>query len=280
MVLELKNVNYIYNENTVYEQHAVKDIDLLIGSNEFIAIIGHTGSGKSTLIQMLNGLLKPTSGQILYKGSDINEKDFDRRELRGKVGLVFQYPDHQLFEQTIIKDVSFGPKNQGLTEEKVLERAKWALDLVGIDREMYENSPFDLSGGQKKRVALAGILAMKPEVLVLDEPAAGLDPGYKKQVFDAIKRIYEEEHITVILISHSMEDVADYANRVVVLNKGEKIYDDTTKNVFTHVKELEEIGLSVPWTTKFAHTLSENGVNIDKNIITVDECVRALEQIL
>lgn len=280
MLLELNNVNYVYNEGTVYEKHAVKNISLSIDENEFVAVIGHTGSGKSTLIQMFNGLIKPSSGTVCYRGENINEKDYNRRALCGKVGLVFQYPEHQLFEQTIIKDVCFGPKNQGLTEEEVLERAKWALGLVGIDEELFEDSPFDLSGGQKKRVALAGILAMKPEVLVLDEPAAGLDPGYKKQIFDAIKRIHEEEHISVVLISHSMEDVAEYAERVIVLNDGEKIFDDTAGNVFSHVEELESMGLSVPWVSKFAAALSKEGLDIRRDIITVDECVEALKRLL
>lgn len=276
-LLELKKVNYFYNKNTVYEKQAVKDFDLEIKENEYMAIIGHTGSGKSTLIQLFNALLTPESGQVLYKGKDVNEKDYNRKLLRGEVGLAFQYPDHQLFEQTIIKDVCFGPSNQGLSEEEALERAKWALSLVGIDESLYNDSPFELSGGQKKRVAIAGILAMKPKVLILDEPAAGLDPGYKEQIFDAIDRIYQEEKITVVLISHSMEDVAKHAKRIVVLHDGEKKMDGEATEVFARGAELEAIGLDRPWVGEFVTELNKIGFNIDNSILTVDKCIEMIK---
>lgn len=276
-LLELKKVNYYYNRDTVYEKHAVNNIDLSIGKHEYLAIIGHTGSGKSTLIQLFNGLLKPEDGLVLYKGQDINQKEYDRKTLRGEVGLAFQYPDHQLFEQTVIKDVCFGPINQGLSEEEAMERAKWALSLVGIKEERYNESPFELSGGQKKRVAIAGILAMKPKVLILDEPGAGLDPGYREQIFEAIDNIYRRENISVVLISHSMEDVAKHANRVVVLHNGEKLMDDKTSEIFKHEKELEDVGLDVPWTCEFAKELAKIGISIPTSILTVEQCVEALK---
>lgn len=277
MSIILDKVNYIYSVGTAYETWALKDINLKIEDGEFIGIIGHTGSGKSTLIQHLNGLTKATSGGIYYNGEDIYEKDYDMRALRSKVGLVFQYPEHQLFETTIFADVCFGPMNQGLTKNEAGLRAFEALRSVGMPEELYYQSPFDLSGGQKRRVAIAGVLAMKPDVLILDEPTAGLDPQGRDEILDQIAKMHEERHITIILVSHSMEDVAKYVNRIIVMNQGEVMFDNIPKEVFKHYKELEAVGLAAPQVTYLMHELAERGFPVHTDATTVDE---AREEIL
>lgn len=276
MSIILNHVNYIYSEGTKTAQHALKDINLQIGDGEFIGVIGHTGSGKSTLIQHLNGLLKPTSGEVYYNGRDINDKDFSRKELRSKVGLVFQYPEYQLFETTIFADVSFGPKNQGLPENEAGLRAFEALRSVKIPEDLYYQSPFELSGGQKRRVAIAGVLAMKPEVLILDEPTAGLDPVGRDEILDEIARLHKERNMTVILVSHSMEDVAKYVDRLIVMNDGVVAYNGTPREVFSHYKKLERIGLSAPSVTYLVHDLFEKGYDVDVNATTVDEAAETI----
>ena len=276
MSIIVDKVNYVYSEGTAYEIKALSDINLKIEDGEFIGIIGHTGSGKSTLIQHLNGLIKATSGTIYFHGQDIYDKDFDLRELRNRVGLVFQYPEHQLFETTIFDDVCFGPMNQGLTKEEAGLRAFEALKSVGIPEELYYQSPFDLSGGQKRRVAIAGVLAMKPEVLILDEPTAGLDPGGRDEILDLITRMHRERGMTVILVSHSMEDVAKYVDRIIVMNQGSVMYDDVPKEVFRHYKELEQVGLAAPQVTYLMHELAEKGLSVDLTAATVAEATRGI----
>ncbi|ROR31663.1 energy-coupling factor transport system ATP-binding protein [Mobilisporobacter senegalensis] len=277
MSIILDKVNYKYSESTVYEKHALKDINLKINDGEFIGLIGHTGSGKSTLIQHLNGLMKATSGAIYYNGEDIYAKDFNMRTLRSKVGLVFQYPEHQLFETSVIKDVSFGPRNLGLPDLEIDLRAYEALKQVGIGEDLIDASPFELSGGQKRRVAIAGVLAMKPEVLILDEPTAGLDPKGRDEILDRIALLHKEQKITVILVSHSMEDVAKYVDRILVMNKGELIFDNTPKNVFAHYKELENIGLAAPQVTYVMNRLRDQGIRVSTSPTTIKE---AKEEIL
>lgn len=279
-LLELRNVCYTYAPNTAFEQHALKDINLTVKKNEFIALIGHTGSGKSTLIQHFNGLEKPTSGSVLYEGKDIHGEGFDRKSLRGKVGMAFQYPEHQLFEMTIYKDVAFGPTNQGLDKDEVDKRVREALELVGVAPERWNDSPFDLSGGQKKRVAIAGVLAMKPEVLILDEPTAGLDPEGRDEILGQIYSIYEKTGTTVILVSHSMEDVARYAKRIIVMNDGRIAFDDTPVNVFRHQKELEVMGLSVPQVTDLMNRLRSKGCDVCDEVICPSQCVSELMRYL
>ncbi len=276
----LDKVNYVYSEETAYQIQALKDISLEIRAGQFIGIIGHTGSGKSTLIQHLNGLIRATSGAIYFHGQDIYDDDFDLRELRNRVGLVFQYPEHQLFETTIFDDVCFGPKNQGLTSEEAGLRAFEALRNVGFPEELYYQSPFDLSGGQKRRVAIAGVLAMKPEVLILDEPTAGLDPAGRDEILDLIARMHRERGITVILVSHSMEDVARYVQRIIVMNHGEVMFDDTPRNVFAHYKELEKIGLAAPQVTYLMHELKERGLSVNTEATTVEEARASLVEAL
>ena len=271
MSIILDNVNYCYSEDTAYAIWALKDINLEIPDGQFLGIIGHTGSGKSTLVQHLNGLRKATSGTIYYNGQDIYDKDYDLTQLRGQVGMVFQYPEHQLFETTIFKDVCFGPKNQGLDQKTVELRAFEALHNVGFPEELYDASPFDLSGGQKRRVAIAGVLAMKPQVLILDEPTAGLDPAGRDEILGLISKMHKELGITIILVSHSMEDVAQYVDRILVMNGGQVMYDDTPKEVFRHYKELEMVGLAAPQVTYFIHELKEKGWNVDLSATTVEE---------
>ena len=280
MSIIVDKVNYVYSEGTAYEIKALSDINLKIEDGEFIGIIGHTGSGKSTLIQHLNGLIKATSGTIYFHGQDIYDKDFDLRELRNRVGLVFQYPEHQLFETTIFDDVCFGPMNQGLTKEEAGLRAFEALKSVGIPEELYYQSPFDLSGGQKRRVAIAGVLAMKPEVLILDEPTAGLDPGGRDEILDLITRMHRERGMTVILVSHSMEDVAKYVKRIIVMNQGRGMFDDVPKEVFKHYKELETIGLAAPQVTYLMHELREKGLPVSTDVTTVAEARAELLRVL
>lgn len=277
MSITLDHVNYSYSVGSAYEKHALKDVNLTIKDGEFIGLIGHTGSGKSTLIQHLNGLMKATSGTIYYNGKDIYDNDFNMRELRNKVGLVFQYPEHQLFETTVIKDVSFGPKNQGLSQLEVDLHSYEALKQVGIEEDLIDCSPFELSGGQKRRVAIAGVLAMRPEVLILDEPTAGLDPAGRDEILDQISKLHKERNITVILVSHSMEDVAKYVDRIIVMNKGEVVYSDVPKKVFANYKVLETIGLAAPQVKYVMNGLREQGIMVDTNATTIHE---AKEEIL
>ena len=271
MSITLNHVNYIYEEDTAMARAALIDVCLDIPNGQFIGLIGHTGSGKSTLIQHMNGLIKPTSGQVLFDGKDINEQGFDKKALRAKVGLVFQYPEHQLFETDCFKDVCFGPKNLGLSQKDVELRAYEALKLVGFDDDYFYQSPFDLSGGQKRRVAIAGVLAMKPEVLILDEPTAGLDPKGRDDILDLISKLHKETGITIILVSHSMEDVANYVQRIIVMNKGRVAYDDEPREVFKHYKELEEIGLAAPQVTYVMKELEKAGFNVDSDVTTLEE---------
>ena len=276
MPIELKNVNYCYSEDSAYKVQALKDVNLTIEDGQFIGIIGHTGSGKSTLIQHLNGLLKATSGTILYNGEDIYSEKYDLRQLRFKVGMVFQYPEHQLFETTNFEDVCFGPKNLGLDKEEVEARALEALKSVRFPKELYGNSPFDLSGGQKRRVAIAGVLAMKPDVLILDEPTAGLDPAGRDEILGLISKMHRALGITIILVSHSMEDVAQYVDRIIVMNSGEVMYDGVPKEVFRHYKELEEVGLAAPQVTYLMHELVDSGIPVDLDATTIDEAKESI----
>lgn len=271
MSIALEHVNYIYSPGTAYEKRALNDISLEIGQGQFVGIIGHTGSGKSTLIQHLNGLMKATSGDILYDGQSIYAEGYDMRKLRSQVGLVFQYPEHQLFEVDVISDVCFGPKNQGLPEEESEKNAREALELVGFPEKYYKQSPFELSGGQKRRVAIAGVLAMKPKVLILDEPTAGLDPKGRDEILDQIAKLHKETGMTVVLVSHSMEDVARYVDRIIVMNKGEKMLDSTPKEVFRHYKELEEVGLAAPQVTYVMHDLKDRGFDVSPDATTIEE---------
>ena len=271
MAIILDHVNHIYGGDTEMAVAALKDVCLTIPDGQFIGLIGHTGSGKSTLVQHLNGLLKPTSGAIYYNGRDIHDEDYNKKELRSKVGLVFQYPEHQLFEADVFSDVCFGPKNLGLTKKETELRAYQALRQVGIEKEYFYQSPFDLSGGQKRRVAIAGVLAMQPEVLVLDEPTAGLDPKGRDEILDQVAKLKEETGITVILVSHSMEDVAKYVDRIIVMNHGSVMFDDTPKEVFRHYRELEQVGLAAPQVTYIMHELKSAGLNVDPEATTLEE---------
>ena len=276
MSIILDHVSHIYEADTSMAFPALTDINLVIPDGQFIGLIGHTGSGKSTLVQHLNGLLKPTSGNIYYNGADINDTDYNKKELRSKVGLVFQYPEHQLFEIDVFKDVCFGPKNLGLDRKEVELRAYAALKQVGIEDEYFYQSPFDLSGGQKRRVAIAGVLAMKPEVLILDEPTAGLDPKGRDEILDQIAKLRQETGMTVILVSHSMEDVAKYVDRIIVMNKSRVMFDDEPKKVFRHYKELEEVGLAAPQITYIMQKLREKGLTVDTDITGVEEARDAI----
>lgn len=271
MSMRLEHVNYVYSPGTAYAKQALQDINLEIPQGQFVGIIGHTGSGKSTLIQHFNGLMKATSGKIYYNDEDIYRDGYDMRSLRQKVGLVFQYPEHQLFEVTVLEDVCFGPKNQGLSKKESEIRAKEALELVGFPEEYYGQSPFELSGGQKRRAAIAGVLAMQPEMLVLDEPTAGLDPKGRDDILDQISQLHKETGMTVILVSHSMEDVAKYVDRLIVMNHGLKMYDAEPKEVFSHYKELEEVGLAAPQVTYIMNALSEHGMAVETDVTTVEE---------
>lgn len=276
MSIALEHVNYVYSPGTAYEKQALKDVSLEIPQGQFVGIIGHTGSGKSTLIQHLNGLTRATSGRILYEGRNIYEEGYDMRWLRSQVGLVFQYPEHQLFEVDVLSDVCFGPKNQGLSQKECEERAKEALDLVGFPEKYYRQSPFELSGGQKRRVAIAGVLAMRPKVLVLDEPTAGLDPKGRDEILDQVERLHKETGMTVILVSHSMEDVARYVERIIVMNRGEKMLDGTPREVFRHYKELEKVGLAAPQVTYVMHDLKERGFDLSPDATTIEEAANEI----
>lgn len=280
MSIKVEHLSQIYGEGTAFEQYALKDVSFEIPDGQFMGLIGHTGSGKSTLIQHLNGLMKQTSGTIYYNGVDIYSQGYSLKELRSKVGLVFQYPEHQLFEVDVFSDVCYGPKNQGLPPEEVKVRAREALVQVGLDENLWDQSPFELSGGQKRRAAIAGVLAMRPEVLILDEPTAGLDPKGRDEILDQIEKLHEERKMTIVLVSHSMEDIARYADRLMVLNQGEKVYDGTPKEVFEHYKELEAMGLAAPKVTYIIHKLKEHGVPIEDDITTVEEARDAILKLL
>ena len=272
----LDKINYSYSEGTAYQIQALKDINLQIEEGQFIGIIGHTGSGKSTLTQLLNGLLRATSGHIYVDGEDIYDEDYDMKKLRNKVGLVFQYPDHQLFETTNFEDVCFGPKNQGLDRKEVELRAFEALQNVGFPENLYYQPPFDLSGGQKRRVAIAGVLAMKPEVLILDEPTAGLDPAGRDEILGLVSKMHKELGITILLVSHSMEDVAEYVERLIVMNQGEVMYDGVPKEVYAHYKELEAVGLAAPQVTYLMNELAGKGLPVDTGATTVKEAAQSI----
>lgn len=276
MSLILDHVNFIYGEDTELAMAALKDINLVIGEGEFIGLIGHTGSGKSTLVQHLNGLLTPTSGGVYFNGQDVRDKDYNRKELRSKVGLVFQYPEHQLFEVTVFEDVCFGPKNLGLPPKEAELRAYDALKKVGIADESFYRSPFELSGGQKRRVAIAGVLAMQPEVLILDEPTAGLDPKGRDEILSQIRKLKEETGMTIILVSHSMEDVAEYVDRIIVMNQGSILFDDSPLEVFRHYDALEQIGLAAPQMTYVMNRLKKEGFTVETDITTIDEAKKEI----
>ena len=279
MDINFKNVSFIYGEKTPFEKLALDNIDLTIKKGEFVGIIGHTGSGKSTLIQHFNGILKPTSGDVFIGDMNTKDKELAKSGLRYKIGLVFQYPEYQLFEETIEKDIAFGPKNMGLSEEEVTERVKEAMEIVGLDYETKKDkSPFEISGGQKRRVAIAGILAMKPDILILDEPTAGLDPKGRDELFFQIKNLYEKNNITIVLISHSMEDVAKLVNRIIIMKDGHIHSDKKTKEAFSDVDDLKKVGLNVPQITELMDVLRKNGHNFSKNILTVDEAFSEIKR--
>lgn len=276
MSIELKHVTYTYSPGTAYEISALKDINLNIPDGQFIGVIGHTGSGKSTLIQHFNALIQPTEGKILYNGENIWAEKYNRRALRSEVGLVFQYPEHQLFESDVLSDVCFGPMNQGLSRKEAEIEAKRALSQVGFKEKNYSKSPFELSGGQKKRVAIAGVLAMNPKILILDEPTAGLDPKGRDDILDQIAQLHKVRGITIVLVSHSMEDIAKYVERLIVMNDGQVAYDDTPKVVFTHYKELEKMGLAAPQITYIMHALKEHGLEVEADVTTIEEAKQSI----
>ena len=280
MELRVENLCYDYNKGTSFEKRALNNINLSIKENEFIGLIGHTGSGKSTLIQTFNGLLAPTEGKVTWNGKDIYEKGFNRREFRSHVGIVFQYPEYQLFETTVLKDVCFGPKNLGISEEESKRKAEEALRLVGLDEKYWQHSPFELSGGQKRRAAIAGVLAMEPEILILDEPTAGLDPKGRDEILGVIKKLNEEKETTIILVSHSMDDVAEYVDRIIVINDGDIMYDDTPVNIFQMVDELEAIDLAAPQITYILRDLNRMGLNVVTGIIRIDDAVQTIKKAL
>ena len=280
MSIILDHVNYIYGADTPLAVKALDDVCLQIPDGQFVGIIGHTGSGKSTLVQHLNGLIKASSGSIFFNGEDIYDKGYNMKQLRSKVGRVFQYPEHQLFEIDVFTDVCFGPKNLGLDKKEIELRAYDALRKVGLPDELFYQSPFELSGGQKRRVAIAGVLAMKPEVLVLDEPTAGLDPKGRDEILHQIKKLQTETGMTIILVSHSMEDVAEYVNRIIVMNKGSVMFDDIPRKVFAHYKELEEVGLAAPQVTYILHELKKRGLNVDTSATTIEEAAETILETL
>ena len=278
MAIIIHELEHRYEDGSVGEKVALHDVNIKIEQGEMIGLIGHTGSGKSTLIQHLNGLLKPTSGAVFYDGKDINDSDFSKKKLRSKVGLVFQYPEYQLFESTVIDDVKFGPKNIGMDSLKIDMNSFQALKQVGIGEDLLDVSPLELSGGQKRRVAIAGVLAMEPEVLILDEPTAGLDPSGRDEILDLVAKLHKERNLTVILVSHSMEDVARYVERLIVMNHGTVAFDATPGEVFSHYKELEKIGLMAPQVTYVMEGLARRGVTLPHNAITVQEAVDSILQ--
>ena len=280
MSIRAENLNYIYGQGTPFEQYALKDVSFEIPDGQFVGLIGHTGSGKSTLIQHLNGLLRATSGAVYYNNENIYAEGYNMKQLRTRVGLVFQYPEHQLFEVDVFSDVCFGPKNMGLSKTEIEARAKEAMEMVGLDESFNEKSPFELSGGQKRRVAIAGVLAMRPEVLILDEPTAGLDPKGRDEILDQVSALQKARGMTVILVSHSMEDVARYVDRLMVMNAGQKVYDGTPKEVFRHYKELEKIGLSAPQVTYIVQGLRERGIPVNEDVTTVPEAKAEILRLL
>ena len=280
MSIILDHISYIYNEGSAMESKALDDVSFKVGEGEFIGLIGHTGSGKSTLVQLLNGLLRPTGGSVYFNGADINDEDYDRKKLRSNVGLVFQYPEHQLFEENVFKDVCFGPKNMGLDRKEVELRAYDALKKVGLEDDYFYQSPFDLSGGQKRRAAIAGVLAMQPEIMILDEPTAGLDPKGRDEILHLISRLRKETGMTIILVSHSMEDVAQYVSRILVMNRGKLVYDDEPRNVFEHYKELETMGLAAPQVTYIMQKLKQRGYEVRTDCITLDEAEDEILRVL
>lgn len=280
MSIIVNHLSYTYNKDTALSVNALDDVNFTVNDGEFIGLIGHTGSGKSTLVQIIDGLIKPTEGGVYYNGENIGDNDFDMKNYRSKVGLVFQYPEHQLFEEDVFSDVCFGPRNLGLPQTEVQLRAYQALKMVGIKDEEFYQSPFDLSGGEKRRVAIAGVLAMKPDMLILDEPTAGLDPKGRLEILELISRLHKEEHITIMIVSHSMDDVARYADRILVMNRSRLVFDDIPKNVFMYKEELDEMGLAVPEVTKVMQLLASKGVNIKTDAITIEEGLRACYEIL
>lgn len=281
MSIKIENLTHIYMKGSPFEKKALDDINLNINDGEFVALIGHTGSGKSTLIQHINGLLKPHSGKIIIDGTDITQKNINLNFIRKKVGLVFQYPEYQLFEETIEKDIAFGPKNLGLSNDEIDRRVKKAMEMVELNYEKYKDkSPFELSGGQKRRVAIAGVAAMEPKVLILDEPTAGLDPKGRDGILGQIKKLHKEYNMTIILVSHSMEDVAKVADRIIVMNKGKCILDGEPSKVFKEVDTLESVGLAVPQVTYLAKKLRKKGFNISDNIFTVEQAKMEILKIL
>lgn len=271
MSIILDKVSYIYGQNTPNEAFALKNISMVIPDGQFIGVIGHTGSGKSTLMQMLNGLIKPTAGDIYFNGEDISQKDFNKKMLRSKVGLVFQYPEHQLFEATVFDDVCFGPRNIGLDKKESQLRAFTALREMGVEEELFYQSPFDLSGGQKRRVAIAGVLAMEPDVLILDEPTAGLDPQGRDEILQQIAHLHSSQHKTILLVSHSMEDVANYAQRILVMNNGELVMDGRPEEIYCRYKELEKMGLGAPQITYVVEELKKRGIPLRTTTITLED---------
>ncbi|MDD6292538.1 MAG: energy-coupling factor transporter ATPase [Eubacteriales bacterium] len=279
-ILSLKNVCLKYEENTSMEVKALDDISLDIYNDEFIGIIGHTGSGKSSLVQVMNGLIKATDGNVTYKGENIQDKSFDKKRLHLDVGLVFQYPESQLFEETVLKDVMFGPLNKGMSEEEAKKAAKEALEMLGIGENYYNDSPFELSGGEKRRIAIAGVLAMNPEIIILDEPTAGLDPMSRNNLLNSLKRLQTDKTKTIIIVSHNMEDMANYVERLIVMNDGRVVFDDIKKNVFKYVGQLEQIGLDVPEVTKAMNVLKERNYNVSGNALTVKEALDEMKGII
>lgn len=281
MQIKIENLKFVYNENNPFSKTALDDISLTIEENEFIGIIGHTGSGKSTLVQHLNALITPSHGKVFIDGIDTSEKSKNKIDIRKNVGLVFQYPEYQLFEETVYKDIAFGPSNIGCTEEEIEERVRWACDLVKLDFDyIKDKSPFELSGGQKRRVAIAGVLAMKPKFLVLDEPTAGLDPRGRDEILDEIKNLYKTQNMTVVLVSHSMEDVARMVERIIVMEKGKIYMDGKPKEIFSQPEKLLSVGLDVPQITEFMLKLKEKGFDIPTDVVTIEEAHNIIFQYL
>ena len=279
-MIKLENVSYVYMQGGPFEKTALNNINLEIGDGEFIGLIGHTGSGKSTLIQLLNGLIKPTEGRVRVAGFDLTDKKTKMRDARFKVGLVMQYPEHQLFEETVFKDIAFGPQNMGLPQEEIKNRVEFAANLVGLSKEILDKSPFDLSGGQKRRVAIAGVLAMEPKVLILDEPTAGLDPGGRDEILFKIKDMHERMNLTVILVSHSMEDVAKLADRILVMNSGSIEMFDTPSKIFENAERLSQIGLNVPRITQVCDRLRAAGMPLAGGIYTIEDAAWQISKLL
>lgn len=279
-MIKLENVSYVYMQGGPFEKTALNNINLEIGDGEFIGLIGHTGSGKSTLIQLLNGLIKPTEGRVRVAGFDLTDKKTKMRDVRFKVGLVMQYPEHQLFEETVFKDIAFGPQNMGLPQEEIKNRVEFAANLVGLSKEILDKSPFDLSGGQKRRVAIAGVLAMEPKVLILDEPTAGLDPGGRDEILFKIKDMHERMNLTVILVSHSMEDVAKLADRILVMNSGSIEMFDTPSKIFENAERLSQIGLNVPQITQVCDRLRAAGMPLAGGIYTIEDAAWQISKLL